>query len=136
MKSRIETANAPGCDFPLQNLPYGVFSVNGDAPRCGVAIGDQILDLAAAEAAGLIDAQGTFAAPQLNDFMALGRDAWAATRARLTELLSEGATEALPLVPMAEAGARLGRLPSLPGRAPLDALLAAVADQPLERIAS
>lgn len=103
MKSRIETANAPGCDFPLQNLPYGVFSVNGDAPRCGVAIGDQILDLAAAEAEGLIDAQGTFAAPQLNDFMALGRDTWAATRARLTELLSEGATEALPLVPMAEA---------------------------------
>ena len=103
MKSRIETANAPGCDFPLQNLPYGVFSVNGDAPRCGVAIGDQILDLAAAEAAGLIDAQGTFAAPQLNDFMALGRDAWDATRARLTELLSEGATEALPLVPMADA---------------------------------
>ncbi len=103
MKSRIETANAPGCDFPLQNLPYGVFSVNGDAPRCGVAIGDQILDLAAAEAAGLIDAQGTFAAPQLNDFMALGRDVWAATRARLTELLSEGAAEALPLVPMAEA---------------------------------
>ena len=103
MKSRIETANAPGCDFPLQNLPYGVFSVDGDAPRCGVAIGDQILDLAAAEAAGLIDAQGTFAAPQLNDFMALGRDVWAATRARLTELLSEGATEPLPLVPMAEA---------------------------------
>lgn len=103
MKSRIETANAPGCDFPLQNLPYGVFSVNGDAPRCGVAIGDQILDLAAAEAEGLIDAQGTFAAPQLNDFMALGRDAWDATRARLTELLSEGATEALPLVPMADA---------------------------------
>lgn len=103
MKSRIETANAPGCDFPLQNLPYGVFSVDGDAPRCGVAIGDQILDLAAAEAAGLIDAQGTFAAPQLNDFMALGRDAWDATRARLTELLSEGATEALPLVPMADA---------------------------------
>ncbi|KGJ18853.1 fumarylacetoacetase [Paracoccus sanguinis] len=103
MKSRIETANAPGCDFPLQNLPYGVFSVNGDAPRCGVAIGDQILDLAAAEAAGLIDAQGTFAAPQLNDFMALGRDVWAATRARLTQLLAEGATEALPLVPMADA---------------------------------
>lgn len=103
MKSRIETANAPGCDFPLQNLPYGVFSVNGDAPRCGVAIGDQILDLAAAEAAGLIDAQGTFAAPQLNDFMALGRDVWAATRARLTELLSEGATDPLPLVPMADA---------------------------------
>ena len=103
MKSRIKTANAPEGDFPLQNLPYGVFSVNGDAPRCGVAIGDQILDLAAAEAAGLIDAQGTFAAPQLNDFMALGRDTWAATRARLTELLSEGATEALPLVPMADA---------------------------------
>ena len=103
MKSRIETANAPGCDFPLQNLPYGVFSVNGDAPRCGVAIGDQILDLAAAEAAGLIDPQGTFAAPQLNEFMALGRDVWAATRARLTELLAEGATEVLPLVPMADA---------------------------------
>lgn len=103
MKSRIKSANAPECDFPLQNLPYGVFSVNGDAPRCGVAIGDQILDLAAAEAEGLIDAQGTFAAPQLNDFMALGRDAWAAMRARLTELLAEGAAEPLPLVPMADA---------------------------------
>ena len=48
--SWIETANDPEGDFPLANLPYGVFSVNGDAPRCGVAIGDQILDLAAATA--------------------------------------------------------------------------------------
>ena len=103
MKSRIDAANVEGCDFPLQNLPYGVFSTSGGPRRCGVAIGDQILDLAAAEAQGLIDARGTFAAPQLNDFIALGRPVWDRTRARLTELLAEGATGPLPLVPMAEA---------------------------------
>ena len=103
MKSRIDAANVEGCDFPLQNLPYGVFSTSGGPRRCGVAIGDQILDLAAAEAQGLIDARGTFAAPQLNDFIALGRPVWDPTRARLTALLAEGAAGPLPLVPMAEA---------------------------------
>ncbi len=103
LRSRIQTANAPGCDFPIQNLPYGVFSTAGGERRCGVAIGDQILDLSAAEAAGLISADNTFARPELNDFIALGRAMWSKTRARLTELLAEGASGDLPLVPMAAA---------------------------------
>ena len=81
-----------------------MFSVAGEPPRCGVAIGDRIVDLAAAEAAGLIDGQGTFDRPALNDFIALGRDAWAATRARLTELLAaEGGNPDLPTVAMTDA---------------------------------
>lgn len=103
LKSRVASANAAGCEFPIQNLPYGVFSVAGDARRCGVAIGDMILDLAACEERGLIDARGTFSRPELNDFIALGREIWTATRARLTELLAEGGDGTLPLVPMAEA---------------------------------
>ncbi len=48
-KSLVESANAPGCDFPIQNLPFGVFQpALGQSPRVGVAIGDQILDVAAA----------------------------------------------------------------------------------------
>ena len=54
MKSWVETANAPDHPFPLNNLPYGVFSVGDADPRCGVAIGDMILDMQAAEEAGLI----------------------------------------------------------------------------------
>ena len=102
IRSRVASANAPGCEFPLNNLPYGVFSV-GDAPRCGVAIGDMILDLAACEAGGLVEAGGTFAAPELNGFMARGPAEWARMRAALTALLAEGEGPALPLVPMAAA---------------------------------
>ena len=87
MPSQVLSANRPDCDFPLNNLPYGVFS-DDRGPRCGVAIGDRILDLAACEAQGLLDAGGTFAAPRMNDFIARGPDAWAAARARLTALLS------------------------------------------------
>ena len=49
LKSWVESANEPGCDFPIQNLPFGIFKRKGakEAPRGGVAIGDQILDLAA-----------------------------------------------------------------------------------------
>ena len=103
LRSHIATANAPDCDFPIQNLPYGVFSVAGDTPRCGVAIGDRIVDLAACETAGLIDAQGTFLQPALNGFIALGRAVWDRTRARLTELLAEGGETAIPTVAMKDA---------------------------------
>lgn len=105
LRSWVPAANADDCDFPIQNLPYGVFSTQGGAPRCGVAIGDMIVDLAACEARGLIEAGGTFAQPQLNEFIALGRGKWDEVRARLTELLAEGGDESLPLVPMA--GARM-----------------------------
>jgi len=103
LRSRIAAANQADCEFPIQNLPYGVFSTPDAGARCGVAIGDMILDLAECERRGLIDAEGTFARPQLNDFIALGREAWDRTRARLTQLLAEGAEEDLPLVPMADA---------------------------------
>ncbi len=62
-----------------------------------------IVDLAEAEARGLLDAGGSFARPYLNDFMALGRDTWAQVRERLTALLADGATADVPLVAMAEA---------------------------------
>ena len=103
IRSWVDSANDPNGTFPLNNLPYGVFSVSGDAPRCGVAIGDSIVDLAACEAQGLLDAGGTFAQGQLNGFMALGRATWDAVRARLTELLAEDGDRSLRLVPMADA---------------------------------
>ncbi|RFC62240.1 fumarylacetoacetase [Fulvimarina endophytica] len=103
LRSFVAAANAPDCDFPIQNLPYGVYSRAGGAPTCGVAIGDMIVDLAACEARGLIEAQGTFSSPRLNDFIALGRPAWDKVRADLTRLLAEDANPDLPLVPMAEA---------------------------------
>ncbi|WP_254884948.1 fumarylacetoacetase [Salipiger sp. HF18] len=102
-RSWVAAANDPECDFPIENLPFGVFSTGSDAPRCGVAIGDMIVDLAACEARGLLSAEGTFAAPRLNDFIALGRPVWDEVRARLTELLAEGGDETLPLVAMADA---------------------------------
>ncbi|WP_315838134.1 fumarylacetoacetase [Bradyrhizobium prioriisuperbiae] len=81
----------PTSDFPIQNLPYGVFSTSADpARRVGVAIGDHVLDLAALEAAGLLaagNAKGVFAQPSINAFMALGPDVWSKTRARISALL-------------------------------------------------
>ncbi|WP_417741855.1 fumarylacetoacetase [Salipiger sp.] len=103
LRSWIESANVAECPFPLNNLPYGVFSLAGEAPRCGVAIGDRILDLAACEAQGLIDAKGTFAEPRLNGFMALGRPIWEQVRARLTALLAEDGNRDLPLVALSDA---------------------------------
>ena len=93
-KSWVGGANAPDCGFPLQNLPYGVFSRAGEAPRCGVAIGDYVADLAALEHAGLVEPSG-FDAPALNPFMARGQAAWAALRARLTALFAEAGDPAL-----------------------------------------
>ena len=74
-------------DFPVQNLPYGVFSRPGEQPRVGVAIGKSVLDLSRLDLPHAAD----FAAPSLNPFMARGREAWRAVRARLTELLTDEA---------------------------------------------
>lgn len=84
-----------GSDFPVQNLPYGVFSRGGEPPRMGVAIGELILDLGELALAGLLDGlpsvpAETFLADSLNPFLALGRSAWRTTRERLSELLAEG----------------------------------------------
>src|SRR5579863_2263850 len=77
-------------DFPIQNLPYGVFSTAAlPAPRVGVAIGDLVLDLWELEQDGRLDVgnHGVFAGPTLNPFMALGPLVWAQARARISELL-------------------------------------------------
>ncbi|NOX61252.1 MAG: fumarylacetoacetase [Chloroflexi bacterium] len=79
---------APDSHFPIQNLPYGVFSAADRGPRCGVAIGDYVLDLAVLEESGLLDGD-YFNRPALNAFMAAGRDEWSRVRARLKELLDE-----------------------------------------------
>lgn len=103
LRSWVAGANDPACDFPIQNLPFGVFSTADRGPRCGVAIGQMIVDLAACEAQGLLEASGTFDRPQLNDFIALGRPVWDRIRENLTKLLAEGADQNLPLVAMSDA---------------------------------
>jgi len=88
--SWVETANARDTAFPVQNLPYGVFHRAGEAPRAGVAIGDQILDLAAARRAGLIDgrAADTCGGPTLNRLMALGPADWSRLRGQVFDCLT------------------------------------------------
>ncbi|TDF64520.1 fumarylacetoacetase [Cupriavidus sp. L7L] len=104
----------PGSHFPIQNLPYGVFSTGADPlPRVGVAIGDDILDLAAVAGLGLLPCvpPGVFHASSLNQFIALGRDTWQATRQWISELLrkdnpalqSDPCVRDSVLVPMADA---------------------------------
>jgi fumarylacetoacetase len=76
-----------GSPFPVQNLPYGVFSTEDEAPRVGVALGDQVVDLAPLAAVEGLDGGHVFQARTLNPFLALGRPAWTAVRAWLGELL-------------------------------------------------
>jgi fumarylacetoacetase len=85
-------------DFPIQNLPLGVFSPPDGEPRGGVAIGDAILDLRAAAAAGLFSDAAQLAAaaavgPTLNPLMALGKQTRIALRKRLSELLRADGAE-------------------------------------------
>jgi fumarylacetoacetase len=88
--SWVESANTPSADFPLQNLPFGVFRAGpGSHARIGVAIGTEILDLAAAAAAGLLPSASTRLCEQssLNDLLAAGPVVWTELRRRLSELL-------------------------------------------------
>jgi fumarylacetoacetase len=95
LRSWVESANAPGCDFPIQNLPFGVFQrPRGVAQRIGIAIGDSILDLAEAATAGLLQTEhasleNACRAATLNELMALGRPAAARLRSRISSLLSD-----------------------------------------------
>ncbi|SPJ30018.1 fumarylacetoacetase [Falsiruegeria mediterranea] len=95
LKSWVASANDANHPFPLNNLPYGVFSTEGSDPRCGVAIGDMILDITAAEAEGLIalSDEPLFDMPFWNVLMEEGPAVWTAFRERLTALLAEGSTE-------------------------------------------
>jgi fumarylacetoacetase len=104
--------------FPIQNLPYGIFSTTAEPrPRAGVAVGEFVLDLAALESVGLLavasKGERVFDRDTLNAFIALGRPAWTKARLRIGELLhhdhpelrDNAALRARALVPMR--GARL-----------------------------
>ena len=110
-QSWVESANDASTDFPIQNLPYGVFSVGDGPKRVGVAIGDQILDLTALEAAGRLTPGGSdkvFADGVVNPLMALPQSVWSQTRAAIGDLLdAEGGDRSLPLVAQAEADMHL-----------------------------
>jgi fumarylacetoacetase len=94
LKSFIEVP--ADCDFPIQNLPYCVFRRRDEnrPPRVGVAIGEQVLDLAAVESFGHfkgteLAGKKVFSQTTLNAFMALGRAAWSEARLTLSRLLRE-----------------------------------------------
>ena len=97
IRSWVESANAQDCDFPLNNLPYGVFLTSG-MPHCGTAIGDKILDLHKLEAEGRLDFDGTLQEGSWNAFMALGPVEWKRLRETLTDLLREGCDAASTLI--------------------------------------
>lgn len=93
-RSWVESANDPGSDFPIQNLPFGVFRRTGshEEPRIGVAIGDQILDVQQCVRERWLsgispECACALSAKTLNDFMAMGRSEWKAARAVVGELL-------------------------------------------------
>jgi fumarylacetoacetase len=97
IRSWIESANDAANPFPLNNLPYGVFSTPDFDPRCGVAIGDQILDIEALEKAGLfrLGEKALFNQAVWNPLMEAGSRQWSAFRMRLIELLIEGGETSL-----------------------------------------
>jgi fumarylacetoacetase len=113
-RSWVESANDPKTDFPIQNLPFGVFRRRGttEPPRIGVAIGNQVVDLAACSSQGLLQAAGdpvmrACQEPALNGLMALGQPAASGLRKALYSLLSgsnaQQSSAARNLIPMADA---------------------------------
>ncbi len=91
-RSWLPSANADGADFPLQNLPFGVFRTSpADRPRIGVAIGDRVLDVAAALEAGCLEAPERVATAchgaRLNALMAIAPEQRQALRVALGTLL-------------------------------------------------
>jgi fumarylacetoacetase len=116
LRSWIDAANLPAVDFPIQNLPFGIFrrALTPEPPRVGVAIGDQILDLRLCHRAGLFDGELTAAGEActdstLNRLMALGASTRSLMRRRVSELLREDKRRTYQktvepcLVPMPEA---------------------------------
>lgn len=98
-------------DFPIQNLPYGIFKTATRSPRVGVAIGEHILDLYLVAALGFFDDLGidikVFEKGKLNDFIALGKPVWQGVRKRLSQVLQKDSqlkqNKDTVLVPMDEA---------------------------------
>jgi fumarylacetoacetase len=91
-------------EFPIQNLPFGIFSPPGQVPRAGVAIGDRILDLSAAAACGVFSSDAQRAAEacaggSLNRFLALGAEPRRSLRTRLSEVLTAGSSKQAQVEP-------------------------------------
>lgn len=104
LKSWVTSANQANIDFPIQNLPFAVFKRAGsqEAFRCGVAIGDAILDLAAVSSLQLFhgktsDALTACCKPRLNELMAMDKKVWSALRLDLSRALREGSNLQQPL---------------------------------------
>ena len=98
LRSWVSSANSPETDFPIQNLPFAEFrrKYTGESFRGGVAIGDQVLDLAAAQT--IFSGKAAFGASAcaestLNTFMSMGSSVWSALRLALSRALREGAKE-------------------------------------------
>ena len=96
LRSWVPGANEASTDFPVQNLPYGLFRrTPADQPALGVAIGSHVLDLRAAARAGLLpgltpELSGALQADILNPLLGLGMSAWRAARQALSQILREG----------------------------------------------
>ena len=89
MPSWVESANTADTHFPLNNLPYGIFSVNDMQPRCGVRIGNMVLDLNELEKKGYIEFNGTLRNNCWNSFIELGKRKWDELRKILVQFLLE-----------------------------------------------
>ena len=93
LTSWVDSANEPDIDFPVQNLPYGVYTdPQTGRPKVGIAIGDMIFDVTAARAKGVIggaadDAAGACNGDTLNGLMAMGGRHWSALRAAASRAL-------------------------------------------------
>lgn len=105
-QSWLPSANFKTSEFPIQNLPFGVFSSAGRTSHIGVAIGDMILDLTVLEETGrlICDTEGpVFDRGVLNPFLALPQPIWSETRAKIADFLDASAgTRDLPLVAQAD----------------------------------
>eukprot|EP00920_Eleutheroschizon_duboscqi_P037670 GHVT01090193.1.p1 GENE.GHVT01090193.1~~GHVT01090193.1.p1 ORF type:complete len:276 (+),score=34.98 GHVT01090193.1:1624-2451(+) len=84
-------------DFTVHNLPYGIFSRAGEAPRVGVAIGDQVLDCKVLAEKNLLPA--VLKEPTLNAFMGSGRQMWRQVRSTLQSMLLDGDPQSLEHFP-------------------------------------
>jgi fumarylacetoacetase len=114
LRSWVESANDPATDFPIQNLPFGVYRRRGtrDRPRVGVAIGDRIVDVVACRRAAVLTAAADpCESTTLNRLMAAGPEVWSTLRGELSVILRDGSYRAREMreseetffLPMAEA---------------------------------
>jgi len=111
LRSWVASANEHGTDFPIQNLPFGVFQRHGakDRPRCGVAIGDHLVDVSAISDlfhGAAVTAAKACAASHLNPLLEIGPEPVSDLRAQLSRILTESnsaarAQVAQTLVPIA-----------------------------------